>query len=242
MSKKIKFIPITEFSNITKNVAPELSPPIPASKNIPEWYSKSERFTTEDNKPKFFNYSPSPGLKLCVPFLDALISGYFIVLNQDIQVTANSDLDSSLNWLVQPDPIMVRDFKLGEKIPRPVGHTLEHYAWIGQFGIELPKNYSVLLTHPLNRHDLPFTTLSGIMDSDKSLSPGNIPFFLKANWSGIIAAGTPIAQLIPFKRDNWTSEIGSTELIKKANQQSYDSRAVHQGYYKKTFWTRKSYE
>jgi hypothetical protein len=35
---------------------------------------------------------------------------------------------------------------------------------------------------------------------------GNIPFFIKEGFSGVIPKGTPIAQVIPFKRESWTSK------------------------------------
>src|SRR5215475_8103617 len=38
-----------------------------------------------------------------------------------------------------------------------------HNLWT----IEAPEGYAVLLTHPLNRVDLPFTTLTGIVDCDR---------------------------------------------------------------------------
>jgi hypothetical protein len=80
------------------------------------------------------------------------------------------------------------------------------------------------------------------MDSDKSVGTGNMPFFMKRNFSGNIPAGTPIAQLIPIKREEWVSELGNDQDKQKANQQNFDSRRVFSGFYKKNFWERKKYE
>ena len=38
-----------------------------------------------------------------------------------------------------------------------------HNLWT----IEAPEGYSVLFTHPVNRFDLPFTTLTGMVDCDR---------------------------------------------------------------------------
>jgi hypothetical protein len=71
--------------------------------------------------------------------------------------------------------------------------------------IEAPPGYSILFTHPVNRTDLPFTTLTGLVDCDKfSNSPVNFP----ARWhdqdfSGVLPKGTPVAQCLPVKRENW---------------------------------------
>ena len=72
-----------------------------------------------------------------------------------------------------------------------------------------------MITHPLNRNDLPFITISGIVDGNFAISAdGNVPFYIKNNFEGIIPQGTPIAQLIPFYRQNWFFKI-KKGLVKK---------------------------
>ncbi len=71
--------------------------------------------------------------------------------------------------------------------------------------IEAPPGYSVLITHPVNRGDLPFTTLTGLVDCDTFHdTPVNFP----AHWhdtafNGVLAKGTPVAQCLPVKRESW---------------------------------------
>jgi len=74
--------------------------------------------------------------------------------------------------------------------------------------IESPPGYSLLITHPVNRHDLPFTTLTGLVDCD--LYKDNFINF-PAHWrdlafSGVLPKGTPLAQCIPVKREFWTGQ------------------------------------
>lgn len=214
--------------------------PKPSTNYVPDWYKKSERWTDSDG-PVISGYSVNQGLKHCVPFLEVMTSGYMLELWTDIQVTKTSEGYTNLNWLSEPDPLLVRNQSSGALIPRPAGHSETHYAWVGQFGIKVPKGYSVLLTHPMNRYDLPFTTLSAIVDSDSYYSAGMIPFFLKDNFEGIIKAGTPIAQLFPYKRDSWSSSEGSPAEEQQALQQAYDSRRSLAGLYRKFHWTRKEY-
>jgi hypothetical protein len=222
---------------------PTLPPPTPASKHVPEWYAKSERWLGPANRPEIVPGGANQGLKLCVPFLDGMTSGYMIELHTDVEVKPSKEDDSVVfDWLSFPQVMVTRDERLGEKIPRPAGHLKYHFAWVGHWGIKVPKGYSVLLTHPLNRFDLPFTTLSGLMDSDEYFAPGNIPFFLKEGFQGVIPAGTPIAQIIPIKREEWVSKTASEKDKAITSQQSYDSRRVLEGHYKKNFWKRKKYE
>jgi hypothetical protein len=177
-----------------------------------------------------------------MPFLDSLTMGYVMVTWTDIQVTPVSKDRVDITWLMEPTPLISRSREIGGMIPRPAGHLDTHYAWQTQYGIELPAGYSLLVTHPLNRFDLPFTTLSGIIDADVYSATGSLPFFMKQGFEGIIPAGTPFAQLIPIKRDNWESEMGTEKDTRKAHQDAYNSLSVISGLYKRKLWNRKEYK
>lgn len=237
--KKIKFI--KDYRNFPAQSTVDLPAPSPASKAVPEWYAKSERFVGS-NKPVIKNLSLNAGLKACVPFLDALTSGYVMTTWTDIQVTPINEDQVELTWLVEPSPLSVRPPEVGSMIPRPAGHFDTHFIWHTQFGIEAPTGYSLLYTHPLNRFDLPFTTLSGLVDSDKYPGGGNLPFFVKKGFEGIIPAGTPFVQLIPIKREVWESEMGTEKDTNRLHQIAYNSRAVASGFYKRNLWSRKEYK
>jgi hypothetical protein len=76
--------------------------------------------------------------------------------------------------------------------------------------IELPAGYSLLVTHPINRHDLPFMTLTGLVDADRYID--NFIHFPErwrdAGFNGTLPAGTPVAQCLPIKRDRWAAQYG----------------------------------
>jgi hypothetical protein len=77
--------------------------------------------------------------------------------------------------------------------------------------IETPPGYSLLITHPINRHDLPFMTLTGLIDTD--LYKDNFINF-PARWRdpsfrGVLPKGTPVAQCIPVKRELWSAVFGT---------------------------------
>jgi hypothetical protein len=62
-----------------------------------------------------------------------------------------------------------------------------------------------LFTHPVNRADLPFTTLTGLVDSDTFChSPLSFPArWHDAQFNGVLPKGTPVAQCLPVKRESW---------------------------------------
>jgi hypothetical protein len=70
---------------------------------------------------------------------------------------------------------------------------------------------------------------------------GNVPFYIKKGFEGIIPQGTPIAQLIPFRQENWSSK-KTKGLVFLSNQDKSKSLSLINGWYKKTFWTRKKYD
>ena len=76
-----------------------------------------------------------------------------------------------------------------------------HNLWT----VQAPPGYSLLFTHPVNRSDLPFTTLTGLVDCDRYHDNWiNFPaHWHDADFSGVLPRGTPVAQCYPVKRQTW---------------------------------------
>lgn len=232
--KKITFIP-THRRN-------ELPAPEPVKKHVPKWYKAMDSWV--GGSPKVENFGSNSTVKHCIPFLESMTTGYVLRLHTDVQVTRVPGFETpKLTWMMAPDPLALRDPAGGRGFPVPAGHDKDHWAWNSHYGFKLPKGYSALVVHPLNRSDLPFTTASGVMDSDLHWASGNLPFFLRSDFEGIIEAGTPIAQIIPFKREDWASEVDSSEeAFMKADNMTFKARSVISGFYKKNVWQKKNYE
>jgi hypothetical protein len=220
--KKFEFIP-------NQNVRKENSAPTSIKKTMPDWYKKAELYWQKDGQ-------ELSGLKTCLPFLDAMITGYALTLPVDVHVFKTENGELSIKWDRDKHPedlVSERIGDIGQTIVRPIGHKENHLTWQSSWGFKVPKGYSVLVTHPFNRFDLPFTTVSAIVDSDKYFTWGSIPFFIKDNFEGVIPAGTPIAQLIPIKREKWTY-IQNWFLTKTAIDQGNVARSG-KAIYKKMF-------
>lgn len=215
--------------------------PSPAKNFIPEWYKKAPRFIGNEGKPKIQS-SVSPGnkgVKICVPFLDGLTHGYMAELWQDIQVSQTPE-GPRIEWPVEPVVLKQRPGFGLETLPIPAGHLDNQFVWMNPYTIETPPGYSVLITHPLNRFDLPFTTLSGVVDSDAVMGPGHLPFYLQEGFEGIIPAGTPIFQIIPIKRTDWDSE-HDPELRARGHRRMWEASRKLYGDYKARVWTKKNF-
>jgi hypothetical protein len=210
----------------------------PAKNNIPEWYKKIPRWKNNEifNMEQGFNNT----VKQCIPFLDSFTSGYMIILPNDLYVKNNNG-SPFITWTRSEFPPKVRHDVANLNIV-PAGHHPTEFTWQTGVANTIPLGYSMLLTHPINRHDLPFTTLTGIIDGGLVMNPnGSIPFYIKDGFEGIIPQGTPIAQLIPFRQENWSSK-KTKGLVEIAKQHNSKTTSLISGWYKKTFWTRKKYD
>jgi len=203
-SRTITFQPIDEYVEAAQ------SAPVSASECMPDWYKKLSRYVNNSDKP--IKSLGQKDLKTCVPFRDAMITGYMVLLPADIEVciAADGDVDvfhnPQLTFNVVEKRGALTQQNQGFGMPNPIGTVPIMFAWSPFFGVGTNKKDSVLVTHPLNRNDLPFVTTSGIIDSGFFKVAGNIPFFIKDGFSGVIPKGTPIAQIIPFKRESWSSK------------------------------------
>jgi hypothetical protein len=216
---------------------PEFPGISPIKNHIPKWYKDLKKFNGE--KPKFMPFKTA-GVKECAPFLDSLTTGYTIELPSDVLVE-KQDGGVLITWLTsdKEDLVGTRPDIPGQVFPIPPGFLPIKFSWITRVTIEIPSGYSILVTHPLNRFDLPFVTLTGVVD-DYVMSSGVLPFYIKEDFEGLIPAGTPIAQIIPFKRENWVSKL-KPGLHKQGEVNRAISRGRLFGWYKQNIWKKKSY-
>jgi hypothetical protein len=218
--------------------------PIPASKQIPDWYKDTESYVNKEKKP-MGNGRTSGTIKRCLPVFDAINSGYIITTYTDVYVSQSKVLDENNNPtnLTIPywewpslEPIKWHPVAQAQNHPgkKDLSDTASYPKWMNPWAIKTPPGYSCLFIPPLHRESV-FTILEGVVDTDKYYAPVNFPFVLN-DWKfeGLIPAGTPIAQVIPFKRESWKLEIGNQEdlikqsmITKKLHTKIFDSYKLH---------------
>ena len=123
----------------------------------------------------------------------------------------------------------------------PAQNGFPYPKWINPFAIKTPPGYSVMFMPPMHNPNGIFTILPGIVDTDTYAAPVNFPFVLdNPKWEGVIPAGTPMAQVIPFKRDSWTMKAETQQ--QEPSKVTTKLRAVFFNSYKRQFWTRKEFQ
>jgi hypothetical protein len=148
-------------------------------------------------------------VKRCPPFVDAMTHGFLIPLMCDLrfengEIIWDQELPpgGAVTFVRAPIGFHESSQVAGTPLFEPDRFLIKfHNLWT----IEAPQGYAVLFTHPLNRFDLPFTTLTGLVDCDRYHD--NWVHF-PAHWhdpefTGVLAKGTPIAQCVPVRRENW---------------------------------------
>lgn len=217
---------------------PEEYQPKPASKFVPDWYKNLESYLSEGKKPVGDGTSAATA-KRCMPVFDSITSGYIIVSPADVYVSQR-DGQPYFEWshfgLIQFHPKVQAPTH-----PNNNGHEA-YPKWINPWAIKTPKGYSTLFVQPLHRESV-FTILPGIVDTDTYSAPVNFPFVLNdIKFEGLIPAGTPIAQVIPFKRDSWQMEFGAEKELMEQNRIRTKLQTVFFDRYKTMFRSSKEYK
>lgn len=231
------------FVSINAN-DPSIPEPIPAVKKIPEWYKKIPRYISGEKKPNSENAS-SGTIKTCMPVLDAMTAGYLILSSADIYISKNTE-GTYYQWANHeavtfhlPDQITgypKSDVKLKDEKPPKFTNP-----WV----VKTPKGYSCLFVQPFH-HDLPFSILPGVVDTDTYFNAINFPFIPDPDFEGLIPKGTPIAQVIPFKRESWSMSVELLRESSKLQELFLKVRGVLASEffdkYKRYYWAKKEYK
>jgi len=211
--------------------------PIPAASMIPDWYKKSESYPNNNKTPNGKGGSNAT-IKRCMPVFDAMTSGYLLLLPADVYVS-EKDGQPFYQWV---DFDLISFHPVEQAQLHPTNKKTAYPKFINPWAIKTPPGYSTLFTHPMHR-DLPFTVLPGVVDTDKYTATVNIVFTLNDNkFEGLIPKGTPIAQVIPFKRENWKMELGKDKEIREHFQVSKMLNTKFFDRYKTFFRTIKEYK
>lgn len=221
-----------------------LDAPSPAYKNVPEWYKRLGKYVTDVKCNRYPSENAGPDAtnftaKACKPFFDAFTVGYMITLPTDVSAVDPDIYGGRMIWDSNTNMIESHATAQVGGLSVPDEYEPGPYKWNFHWSIRVPKGYSLIYTHPFNRVELPFYTTTGIVESDTYGIPVNLPFFLRKDFIGVIQKGTPIAQVIPLKREEWQHATCSVD-----EYDSFESEKIklYMGSgYKKLYWKPKKY-
>jgi hypothetical protein len=206
-------------------------------------------------------------IQRCQPIIDSMTLGYTIRTHAEIYIESKDNESAHLNEEVCPAPSVITTATYPRRITdspnsgasfHPFGQAMEHpYSkkqeqhllkiftpWI----VKTAPGYSVIFHSPLNDQNEYFDVVPGVMDSDRFFPKLNFMIALKdKNFNGIIPVGTPLVQVVPFKRENWEMVIEHTkegmERVKEGKGKIDATLAsVFHLPYRKLFWSKKEFK
>lgn len=176
--------------------------PIPARDALPDWLRAMPRTAYSD-----LHGTEIRKVKQCPPFVDAMIHGFIISLPCDVTM-ANGVL--TWDWTLPPLSVEAHPrAPLSYHVPAQVVATPFHAPGqlIVKFNsfwtVELEPGWSLFATHPVNRADLPFRLLTGLVDADRFSDVGILfpALWTDPSFTGTLPRGTPVAQCFPVPRE-----------------------------------------
>lgn len=226
---------------------PILPEPVAAKLMLPDWLKRMP-MTADDPVLE----ETMPTVKQCPPVFDAMTAGFMILLPCDLHYSKGR-----FDWHWPEFPVDDHDLRI-----MPGSSPISHHhptqvvgspffaedrlliKFLNFWTIKAPEGYSLLFTHPCNRADLPFLTLTGMVDSDTYFE--HFVHFPAAwvddKFDGTLPKGTPVAQVIPIKRDVLRSDLKfdvmNADEFDRVGDTFSDLRK-HNKHYRRTFRTKK---
>ncbi|MCW5695708.1 MAG: hypothetical protein KIS96_03115 [Bauldia sp.] len=173
-----------------------IAPPVPAKSHIPDWFRKLPPVDAT----KYGTADTGLTIKRCMPFLDAMMTGFIIPLAATVRLEIRDNgATVTAGWDFDKPMVSNHGAHQVEGHPAtPSPPCKFHNYWT----IRTPKGWSCLFVPPLNRANAVFEPVAGIVDTDTYRAPIHFPFFARAP-DGLyeLEKGTPLVQVIPFRRD-----------------------------------------
>ena len=210
--------------------------PVPASTYRPDWYSKLNPYVDQE---KTF-----PTIKKCMPVYDTITSGY-IIFNPVEQRIQTYQRDEEHEGFRRTYPMGWQNQSPSEghahsQCPVAINGTKKDYITFSvPWRIETPPGYSCIIQSPFYHFEERFKLYPAIIDTDTIDVPWN-------NWPGvamqddfILAPGEPLAQIIPFKREDWEME---TEINEEGIKRDSALKFYLSDAYSKIFHRKKKFK
>ncbi|HEY7036713.1 MAG TPA: DUF6065 family protein [Thermomicrobiales bacterium] len=199
--------------------------PYPASRSVPEWL-----------KAMPMDRGGGGTVKRCPPFVEAMTAGYIVPVPFDITLSVNDQgmlsVDAPPNVVNAHYPVQYEGSPFANQVVLKFSNP-----WV----IVTPPGYVCLIVPPINRFESPVVPFTGIVETDSYYKEINFPSVcnLRRGASVTLAAGSPLAQVIPFRREAWTSAVVPMDAAKRTAEEEPFTTNRHA--YKEGIWKKLEY-
>lgn len=205
-----------------------IAPPVPAKSYVPNWF---RRLPAVDEA-RVSATDTGLTIKRCLPFLDAMATGWIIPLPATVRLDIR-DGGQRVDAGWDHDRTLVSFHGAHQVAGNPWGARTAckfHNFWT----IVTPPGWSCLFLDPLNRPNGLFQILAGVVDTDTYRAPVHFPFFPTGpDGLHVIEKGSPMVQVVPFRRDTPEAVIRAETATEAAERRSVQrSTQTAQGWYR----------
>lgn len=207
-------MPTIDFHTYSEDTIKNFKPVLAKSVQ-PDWWKKAK-------VAEVVNGTICKTIRSCPAMQDWLSSGYLILANRDIYVkngvtefddgdkhyqTQDLKIDEVDHYASQTHPtIQFHDaFNYMDKSDAPIKDA---FKMTNPWCITTPPGYSCFYLDPFLFQNDYFATWQGIIDTDVfnvNKDNSQIIFYPKVDHSFVITKGTPMVQVIPYKREEWVA-------------------------------------
>jgi len=217
----------------------ELFPPVPATKQIPDWYKSVPNEL--DIISQYVEKEGTPSIKRCVPVLDYLTSGYILrnSYEVDIKPVYEDGIKGFEMHCNRDDYVAAHPWV---QAPIEINGKRNHYFKIQQrWVIKTPPGYSCLIYQPHYMFNENFTFLPAIVDTDTHDDFIGMIGIINTEEPFTIQPGDPLVTVFPFKRESWKMETKYDENVGKHSSFKYFINGPWHGTYSKFLHRKKGY-
>lgn len=207
-------MPTIDFQTYSEDTIKNFKPVLAKSVQ-PDWWKKAK-------VAEVVNGTICKTIRSCPAMQDWLSSGYLILANRDIYVkngvtefddgdkqyqTQDLKIDEIDHYASQTHPtVQFHDaFNYMDKSDAPIKDA---FKMTNPWCIKTPPGYSCFYLDPFLFQNDYFATWQGIIDTDRfnvNKDNSQIIFYPKVDHSFVIPKGTPMVQVIPYKREEWVA-------------------------------------
>jgi hypothetical protein len=230
LSRLLQPAPVIRFTCRPEDLG-VIAEPKPAKSHMPDWF---KRLPAVD-KGQLAPTNSGLTVKRCMPFIDAMTTGWILPLAASVRLEIK-DGGASVEAGWEFDRVMVSNHGAHQvagnpKEPRPPCKF--HNYW----SIRTPPGWSSLFVPPLNRGGQVFECVAGVVDTDTYAAHVHFPFFATgADGIHVIEKGTPLVQVIPFRRQDAAieAEVRAENLGEaKERDRVFRNTIAGEGWYRK---------
>ncbi|MAS91603.1 MAG: hypothetical protein CMO55_00280 [Verrucomicrobiales bacterium] len=187
----------------------KLAPPAPATKYIPRWFRGMDthynRVTDFQTFPKELKIRQNSTVKQCPAIIDFLRTGYVLPLWCDYSITFRKD--GTFSWQTPNEEFALLSHPRKQYETMPNEGFKAEVKFVSPWYCRTSPGYSIRVLPCYYHFDHLWAAMPGIVHSDQHHTTHINALFQMEEGQIILPRGTPMAYIVPFRRERYDLDI-----------------------------------